>query len=156
MIYTLYCRVMLLHRSTCRQAQQTCHLPLVCTHPGQPSFASYRSGSTGTRELTSDIALSCVALCQKYRQIQLSRKNSSLVCCVHEHRNRRGIIVSFVQNVSDSLKHFGITVSDADVITFRVILGNVMPKTTEYRQQCESRNAFQPVVEENTDDELVN
>ena len=50
--------------STRRQVQQTCPLLLICHHPSQPSFASYRSGSTGTGHLTSDTTLcSCDVSC---------------------------------------------------------------------------------------------
>ena len=112
MMYNSTRFVVLRFTSTCRQVQQTCPLPLICTRPSQPSSASYRSGSTALA--------SRVVSWQKYGQIHLSRRTLRLFVSLHEQRSRRGTIATLLLfGVSYPLEPLGTTVFHSFMLSSR-------------------------------------
>jgi hypothetical protein len=143
MFSTLYAYV-----ESSKQVQQTC--PVVCSDLGSPN------GGHGNLALQTHKQRRRVESFQKNRENTVVDRNSPplVLLPLQEQRNPRSIIVSFVVHsvlgFTEAFRNHRV-----DVITLRVMFGNVMPpyscrsmlKQVIYTQ-CEPKEAFQSVVEE--------
>jgi hypothetical protein len=92
--------------------------------------------------------------CQKYRQRTLVEKLSACLF-FHELRNLRSAIVSFVHILVILIHSMvdGLGINVFMLSLYASSLGNVLPysyRSMPKAHQCESREAFRSLVEENT------